>query len=154
MLQLDRPMRHGDYVWNDVNQNGSQDEPPSRGINGVTVRLYKCDAPNVVIATTVTSNGGLYSFGDLPPGTYHVEFETPNGYVQTTVDVGARYATRWGAQPVVLRATVTNLSNRAYFDSIWGAGRVNVGAPRAVRRVGCDLRGDARSVPRGSARGS
>ena len=51
----------------------------------------------------------------------------------TTVDVGARYATRFGAQPVVLRATVTNLANRAYFESIWGAGRVNVGAPRAVR---------------------
>ena len=51
----------------------------------------------------------------------------------TTVDVGARYATRFGAQPVVLRATVTNLANRAYFDSLWGAGRVNVGAPRAVR---------------------
>lgn len=51
----------------------------------------------------------------------------------TTLDVGARYATRWGTQPVVLRATVTNLANRAYFESIWGAGRVNVGAPRAVR---------------------
>lgn len=51
----------------------------------------------------------------------------------TTLDVGARYATRFGQQPVVLRATVTNLTNRAYFDSIWGAGRVNVGAPRAVR---------------------
>ena len=51
----------------------------------------------------------------------------------TTLDVGARYATRFGTQPVVLRATVTNLANRAYFESIWGAGRVNVGAPRAVR---------------------
>lgn len=51
----------------------------------------------------------------------------------TTLDVGARYAMRMGAQPVVLRATVTNLANKAYYDSIWGAGRVNVGAPRAVR---------------------
>ncbi|MES2609322.1 MAG: TonB-dependent siderophore receptor [Pseudomonadota bacterium] len=51
----------------------------------------------------------------------------------TTLDVGARYALRLGAQPVVLRATVTNLANKAYYDSIWGAGRVNVGAPRAVR---------------------
>lgn len=51
----------------------------------------------------------------------------------TTVDVGARYALRIGAQPVVLRATVTNLANKAYYDSIWGAGRVNVGAPRSVR---------------------
>ena len=32
---------YGDYVWNDVNQNGSQDEPPYRGINGVTVRLAR-----------------------------------------------------------------------------------------------------------------
>jgi iron complex outermembrane receptor protein len=51
----------------------------------------------------------------------------------TTLDLGAKYATRWGQQPVVLRATVTNATNRAYFESIWGAGRVNVGAPRAVR---------------------
>ncbi|MBB6557403.1 iron complex outermembrane receptor protein [Acidovorax soli] len=51
----------------------------------------------------------------------------------TTVDVSARYALRVGAQPVVLRATVTNLANKAYYDSIWGAGRVNVGAPRSVR---------------------
>ncbi len=50
-----------------------------------------------------------------------------------TLDLGAKYATRWGQQPVVLRATVTNATNRAYFESIWGAGRVNVGAPRAVR---------------------
>ena len=51
----------------------------------------------------------------------------------TTVDVGARYATRWSQQPVVLRASVTNLTNRAYFEGMWGAGRVNVGAPRALR---------------------
>lgn len=51
----------------------------------------------------------------------------------TTLDVGARYATRLGAQPVVLRAAATNLTNRAYFASLWGSGRVNVGAPRALR---------------------
>lgn len=51
----------------------------------------------------------------------------------TTLDVGARYASRFGTQPVVLRAGVTNVTNRAYFESMWGSGRVNVGAPRAVR---------------------
>lgn len=50
----------------------------------------------------------------------------------TTLDVGARWHTRLGAQPVVFKALVTNLANRAYFEGMWGAGRVNVGAPRAV----------------------
>ncbi|ATQ76481.1 TonB-dependent siderophore receptor [Massilia violaceinigra] len=51
----------------------------------------------------------------------------------TTLDLGARYATRFGAMPVVLRAYVTNVADKEYFESAWGAGRVNVGAPRAVR---------------------
>lgn len=50
----------------------------------------------------------------------------------TTLDVGARYAMRLGQQPVELKAMVTNLANKAYFEGIWGAGRVNVGAPRAI----------------------
>jgi iron complex outermembrane receptor protein len=50
----------------------------------------------------------------------------------TTLDVGARYSMRWGSQPVVLKAMVTNLANKAYFEGVWGAGRVNLGAPRAV----------------------
>ncbi len=51
----------------------------------------------------------------------------------TTLDLGARYATQMGGLPVVLRAFVTNVADKEYFDSAWGAGRVNVGAPRAVR---------------------
>ena len=51
----------------------------------------------------------------------------------TTVDAGVRYATRFGAQPVVLRASVTNLANKAYWEGLWGTGRVNQAAPRVVR---------------------
>lgn len=51
----------------------------------------------------------------------------------TTLDLGTRYATRFGTMPVVLRAFVTNVSDKEYFDSAWGAGRVNLGAPRALR---------------------
>lgn len=49
----------------------------------------------------------------------------------TTLDLGARYSTRWGSQPVVLRAQVTNLTDKAYFEGVWGADRLNLGAPRA-----------------------
>lgn len=51
----------------------------------------------------------------------------------TTLDAGVRYALRMGAQPVVLRASATNLTNKAYWEGLWGAGRVNLGAPRALR---------------------
>ena len=42
----------GNYVWNDANRNGTNDEPASAGINGVTVELWK--------ETSV--GGGVYAF--------------------------------------------------------------------------------------------
>lgn len=51
----------------------------------------------------------------------------------TTLDLGARYATRLGATPLVLRAWVSNVADKEYFESAWGAARLNVGAPRSVK---------------------
>ena len=48
----------GDYVWNDKNLNGIQEDGET-GIDGLTVELLKNDA---VVATTTTSNGGQYLF--------------------------------------------------------------------------------------------
>ncbi len=60
----------GDRVWSDRNANGVQDsgEP---GINGVTVQLY--DSSNNLLATTVTSGDGNYTFTGLAAGTYKVK---------------------------------------------------------------------------------
>ncbi len=67
----------GDYVWEDLNANGVQDanEP---GIDGVTVELFKSDGTTM---TTTTANGGQYSFDNLVPGDYYVQFTLPGGYV-------------------------------------------------------------------------
>lgn len=73
----------GDYVWEDTNGNGINDEPASAGVDGVTVNL-KNEAGNV-IETTTTMNGGFYEFTDLTPGTYSVQFVLPNGYTYTTL---------------------------------------------------------------------
>src|SRR5262245_59652397 len=60
----------GDYVWKDDNGNGIQDANEV-GVNGVTVNLYQCGSPTVIVATTVTVNNpaspnpskdGYYSF--------------------------------------------------------------------------------------------
>lgn len=75
----------GDYVWNDLDQDGVQDanEP---GISGVTVTLY--DNIGNPIATTITDGNGAYNFSDLTPGTYSVGFSLPPGYVFTGQDLG------------------------------------------------------------------
>jgi hypothetical protein len=85
----------GDKVWNDVNNNGTQDagEP---GIAGVTVRLYEdvngdsvlTGAELTPVRTTTTDAFGNYVFNDLLPTSsnrWQVEFVQPSGYTNTAV---------------------------------------------------------------------
>ena len=79
----------GNYVWYDDNGNGIQDEPAARGINGVTVKLYKKDGTGnyVLLATTITADSiaggstkpGYYNFPYLLTGDYIVQFPTSVG---------------------------------------------------------------------------
>jgi len=75
----------GDYVWNDANQNGVQDDGgESAGIANVTVNLY--DSTDTLIRTTQTAPSGYYIFNNLDAGDYYVEFVLPTGYAFTTKD--------------------------------------------------------------------
>jgi hypothetical protein len=83
----------GDFVWFDVNRNGTQDagEP---GVSGVTVQLFP-DANNdggadgAATATTTTNASGNYLF-TVPMGEYFVKVTLPAGYTAfTTQNVGA-----------------------------------------------------------------
>lgn len=76
----------GNYVWHDVNQNGTQDGNEV-GVAGVPVTLY--DASNTIIGATLTDAYGYYIFQNLNPGTYHVGFTLPANYVFTTANSGA-----------------------------------------------------------------
>lgn len=74
----------GDFVWNDLNNNGIQDagEP---GIPGVTVTLYAADG-TTVLGTTTTDALGYYQFTNLDAGTYIVGFSGfPAGYSLSTL---------------------------------------------------------------------
>jgi uncharacterized repeat protein (TIGR01451 family) len=65
----------GDYVWDDLDNDGVQDagEP---GVSNVTVRLY--DAVTNLVDTTLTDSSGYYLFTGLYPGDdYYVEFIAP-----------------------------------------------------------------------------
>jgi SdrD B-like domain len=78
----------GNYVWNDTNKNGTNDEPTSAGLNGVTVQLLKETTPGsgvyTVVNTTTTANDGsgnpgYYSFTATETANYKVRFPTSIG---------------------------------------------------------------------------
>ncbi|HCT7601540.1 TPA: carboxypeptidase regulatory-like domain-containing protein, partial [Staphylococcus aureus] len=76
----------GDYVWEDTNKNGIQDQD-EKGISGVTVTLK--DENGNVLKTVTTDADGKYKFTDLDNGNYKVEFTTPEGYTPTKVTSGS-----------------------------------------------------------------
>ena len=98
------PAKIGDFVWEDLNQNGLQDNEP--GVGGVTVRLFECGLDGIAGTADDVDTGesrvtsgvdGMYMFGaepgvlDLPPGDYYVKFDSstfPPGYDFTTPKAG------------------------------------------------------------------
>lgn len=73
-----KPASVGNFVWEDKNNNGIQDagEP---AIEGIEVKLYKCDGE--FVASTTTDSIGYYIFTGLAPGSYYMEFVKPAGSV-------------------------------------------------------------------------
>ncbi len=77
----------GNYVWQDVNKNGIQDEPATAGINNVRVELWKDDdglpgGTQTLFGVQLTMNDslgnpGYYKFPALPDGYYFAKFYPP-----------------------------------------------------------------------------
>ncbi|NEP15940.1 MAG: DUF11 domain-containing protein, partial [Leptolyngbya sp. SIO4C1] len=67
----------GNRVFLDENNNGLQDDGEP-GVPGVTVNLIDVETGNTV-ATQQTDDNGLYSFVNLPAGSYQVQFTAPSG---------------------------------------------------------------------------
>jgi uncharacterized repeat protein (TIGR01451 family) len=80
----------GNYVWQDINANGIQDEPSSFGINNVAVEIYQPigsvpDSLNdtfigyILTADDGLGNPGYYELPGLPSGNYYLVFRNPGG---------------------------------------------------------------------------
>ncbi len=78
--------RIGDYVWEDVNEDGIQTagEP---GMSGVTVELLDCGSS--VLDSTLTNANGRYEFANLPIGSNKIRFTAPPGFSFTEPRQGA-----------------------------------------------------------------
>lgn len=76
----------GDYVWQDLNNNGRQDELASAGVNGVTVKLFSPGGDGEIggtddflVGTRITANDGsgnpgYYQFDSLFAESYYLRF--------------------------------------------------------------------------------
>ncbi len=74
-----------DFVWEDVNGDGLQTDEDT-GIDGVTVNLRDASGTSFLESTTTDADGN-YSFR-VTPGTYVIEFVTPEGFVLTVPNQG------------------------------------------------------------------
>lgn len=108
----------GNYFWNDLNANGIQDQNES-GISGATVKLLDCNLTQV--ATTTTDANGLYSFTNLTPGDYIVEFVLPANYTFAPYNQGADDGKDSDVDPNTGRTICVNLSPGEN-DMTWDAG--------------------------------
>lgn len=89
------PVAVGDYVWYDINADGTQvDNGMEGGVAGVIVTLYNRDTQLPVMREGLTFRDttgldGSYLFEDLPPGNYYVVFDLnslPESHVVTYRD--------------------------------------------------------------------
>jgi uncharacterized repeat protein (TIGR01451 family) len=124
---------YGNYVWNDVNQNGIQDEPAYRGLNGITVNLYKDADGNpattndqVLVGTQITRNDasgnpGYYLFTALEPGHYFASFVPPTDFIVTDQNQGGDDAADSDIDPITLKTPITELTTNEQ-DLTWDAG--------------------------------
>jgi len=75
----------GDFVWNDANGNGLQDDI-EEGLPSVTIKLLNNNG--VELNSTSTDANGWYSFDDIPAGEYSLEVNIPLGMNLTDSGLG------------------------------------------------------------------
>ncbi|MCB9296619.1 MAG: hypothetical protein H6559_26420 [Lewinellaceae bacterium] len=102
------PASLGDFVWSDTDADGIQDagEP---GIGGVTVNLL--DGGGAFLASTTTAPDGSYSFTNLAPGDYIVEFIGPAGFAPSPQDQGGDDTIDSDANPGTGQTGIITLSS-------------------------------------------
>lgn len=105
-----RYARIGDFVWEDFNSNGIQDDLEP-GISGVLVGLTGVDATGNNVALTTTTNAvGFYQFSNLVPGNYMVTFSRPNDqYKSSPVNATGDTARDSDADPISGSTPVTTV---------------------------------------------
>ncbi len=125
----------GDYVWYDNNLNGLQDDGANSGVPNVTVRLLNSSGTQAtrddgsLIPDVQTDANGYYSFTNLRPGTYSVQFTRPANTIFTAQNVVGSSATNGSdatESGVNIGRTVTTTLTPGQNDTRWDAGLIRL----------------------------
>lgn len=111
----------GNLVFLDANGNGLRDEGEA-GVDGVAVELR--DDKGAVVGTTVTANGGLYSFTGLTAGSYALAFAATEGLAFTTKSAAAADALNDDSDADALGLTDTFILSAGEIETDIDAGLV------------------------------
>ncbi len=121
-VTMNPPVRLGDRVWYDQNQNGLQD-PGEPGLAGVDVTLYASpdctpgtEYTNPLVPSTITTDAsGNYTFYPLPHGVYCLQFTNVplTGYQVSPQDQGVDDTADSDADPTTQEIPNIDLTNPA-----------------------------------------
>jgi hypothetical protein len=131
-VTLISPSKVGNFVWNDLNQNGIQ-EPGEPGVGGVTVQLSGTTnaGQQPVNMTTVTDSLGQYAFDGLVPGFYKLKLFPQANQTFSYQNIG-NDALDSDFNPAD-SSTISFPLPQGFFDAKWDAGlvvldeKVNIG---------------------------
>jgi hypothetical protein len=101
----------GDEVWNDLNENGLQDDDEP-GVPGVTVRLL--DSLETPVSELITDNEGRFVF-DALPGSYRLQVVVPSGASVSPQDEGDE---EWNDSDIATTG-LSDLFVLAYGDAVY-----------------------------------
>jgi hypothetical protein len=87
-ITLKDPSKIGNFVWNDINQNGIQ-EPGEPGLGSVAIHMSGNAATGGAVNLTTTSDAnGFYAFDGLQTGFYKLTFDLLPNTLFTQKDIG------------------------------------------------------------------
>lgn len=131
VITLEEPSKIGDYVWDDLNQNGIQDATEV-GLGGIEVYLTGVNSNGDSVNMTVqTDTTGFYCFDGLKAGFYCLKFDEPTNHLITYQNVGNDFFDS-DPDPATGKTVSFNLS-QGEFESKWDAGlivldeKINIG---------------------------
>jgi hypothetical protein len=134
-------------VWHDLNLDGVNvllDPLTELPIRKATVAVY--DQSGAKVAQQKTDAEGAYAFGDLEPGTYHLEFTAPEGFtfrdpaIAITVDITALAAQLGIEEAAIVVDDLAEVWSEDRGGRVWIHART---APVALRSGGDTVAFDA-----------
>lgn len=114
------------HVFVDTNGNAVRDAAERTGIAGVGMTLSGADDVGPVERSAVTGAAGLYTFGDLRPGTYQVQQAVIAGVTHTGMSAGSKGGSD-GATVLVPGAAVTGADKRSMGGIVLAGGDTATG---------------------------